>query len=264
MFMSARQPKPGISADKADTAASAETASPSFRMLLAVEKIASNGPITYEALRLELGISKTATWRLVATLKDAGWVRLRHGGREIELDHRLDDLFATAHFADVEFAAVADTMATVGEGHAVHLDLFVMNAKGQLELHETTRRMTAAAQPIDTQDDALMLAVRSAMTPPQLERHLQQIAETMEPEALRGLRRMLQRVKSGNALGYTWAGDHRFLVVSLRGAMGTPAALRFTARSGAGRADELVAAYEEMSLRIRAIVETFAGLSSES
>lgn len=264
MFMSAKKPGPGTSADEVDTASSAETASPSFRMLQAVEKIARLGPITYEALRGELGMSKTATWRLVATLKDAGWVRLRHGGREIELDHRLDDLFATAHFADPEFAEVADTMAAVVERHAVHLDLFVMNAKGQLDLHETTRRMTAAAQPIDTQDEALMLAVRAAMTPPQLERHLQQIAETMEPEALRGLRRMMQRVKSGNAPGYAWAGDHRFLLVSLRGAMGTPAALRFSARSGAGRADELLAAYEDMSLRIRAIVETFAGLSSQS
>lgn len=263
MFMSARHPKAGISADDAGKAASAETATPSFRMLLAIETIARRGPITYEALRLELGMSKTATWRLVATLKDARWVRLRHGGREIELDHWLDDLFATAHFADPEFATVADTMATVSDSHDVHLDLFVMNAKGQLDLHETTRRMTAAAQPIDTQDEALLLAVRSAMTPPQLERHLQQIAGTMEPEALRSLRRMLQRVKLGNAPGYLWADEHRFLVVSLRGAMGTPAALRFTPRSGSGRTKELIAAYEDMNERLRAIVEKFAGLGSD-
>ncbi|MBF9060368.1 hypothetical protein HKCCSP123_14385 [Rhodobacterales bacterium HKCCSP123] len=258
--MSASKPGPGTSADDADAASLAENLSPSFRILLAVEKIAALGPITYEALRLELGVSKTATWRLVATLKDAGWVRLRHGGRVIELDHRLDDLFATAHFADQEFASVADTMTALGESHAVHLDLFVMNARGELDLHETTRRMTAAAHPIDTQDEVLMLAVRRAMTAPQLERHLQQVDQTMEPEALRALRRTLQRVKSDSAPGYTWSHEGRFLVVPVRGSMGTPAALRFSSRSGAGRADELVAAFEDMNQRARHIVETFAGM----
>lgn len=260
--MSARKPGPGTSAADADTASAAEILSPSFRILLAVEKIASLGPITYEALRQELGMSKTATWRLVATLKDAGWVRLRHGGREIELDQRLDDLFATAHFADPEFAAVADMMSEVVETHPVHLDLFFMNAKGQLDLQETTRRITAAAQPIDTHDEALMLALCRAMTASQLERHLQQLAETMEPETFQSLRRKLQRARTGDAPGYVWAGEARFLVVSMRGAMGTPAALRFSARSGAGRRDDLLAAYEEMNRRTRPMVETFAGLEN--
>lgn len=244
-------------------AAAPDVSSPSARILMAVERIATLGPLTYEALRVELGMSKTATWRLVATLKDSGWVRLRHGGRVIELDHRLDEMFATAHFADPEFAALADMMTTVGEAHGVHLDLFVMNVRGQLDLHETTRRLTAAAHPMDTQDEALLMAARSAMSPPQLDRHLRQIAETLEPEALRALRRALQRFKAGNAVGYTWANDNRFLVVSVRGAMGTPAAIRFSSRSGNGSPDGLIAAFEDMNVRACAVVETFAGLARD-
>lgn len=257
--MSAKKPASGTAIDAAATSAKTEDLSPSSRVLLAVERIATRGPLTYEELRRDLGMSKTATWRLVETLKQSGWVRLRHGGRAIELDHRLDDLFATAHFADPEFAAVADVMMAIADDHAVHLDLFVMNAKGQLDLHETTRRMTAAAHPIDTQDETVWLAVQSAMSRQQLERHLQQVAETIEPEALRQMRGMLQRLRAGNAPGHYWANDGKYLVVSVRGAMGTAAALRFSPRSSTMRDEELLAAAEDTHQRTSGFVEAIAG-----
>lgn len=262
--MSVKKSDPATSLDDMDSTLPSEGLSPSSRILLAVERLAALGPLSYEALRLELGMSKTATWRIVTTLKEAGWVRLRHGGREIELDHRLDELFATAHFADPEFAGLIDTMTIVAETHAIHLDLFVINPKGQLDLHETTRRLTASAPPVDTQDEAVWLAVRGAMTAQQLERHLQQIAETMEPEALRSLRSILQRMRSGSTPCYHWANEGRFLVVSVRGAMGTPAALRFSFRAATGRVADMLASVEDMHGRIGSLVETFAGLERDA
>lgn len=231
--------------------------SPSSRVLLAVEKIAALGPMTYEALRRELGISKTATWRLVATLKESGWVRLRHGGRVIELDHRLDDIFAAAHFADAEFAPLTDAMTMVAQAHGVHVDLFATDAKGAIELYETTRRMTAAAHPIDTEDETLCLAVLAAMTGPQLDRYLQQASHTMDPDALRGLAR---RYRSGDPARLYWGRDGRVLFVSVRGSMGTPAALRFGARGAAVRREDLIAAFDALREQVPALV----GVSRES
>lgn len=264
MFMRAKQVGSDPSVDALDRQAAADALSPSSRVLLAVETIAKHGPMTYEALRVALGMSKTATWRLVETLKQSGWVRLRQGGREIELDHRLDDLFATAHFADPEFALVADAMCAVAESRAVHLDLFVVNSKGELDLHETTRRITSAAQPIDTQDETVWLAVRGAMSRPQLERHLQQVAETIAPEALRQIRSTMQRHRAGNAPGYHFATEGRFLVVSVRGAMGTAAALRFSPRAPNLPVEELMAAFEDMRLRTSDYVASLAGIAGDA
>jgi biotin operon repressor len=255
---SARNPHPDLRTEPLDQA---EELSPSSRVLLAIERIASRGPLTYEELRHALGTSKTATWRIVATLKDSGWVRLRHGGRLIELDQRLDEIFATAHFSDREFAALCDVMTGMGDGHEIHFDLFVMNAKGRLALHETTRRLTAAAQTMDMQDEALILAACAAMTPPQLDRYLQAVAETEEPETLRDLQRKIWSVRSGGAPDLFRAGEGRALVLSLRGAMGTPGALRLSPKTGGIRTEALIAACEEIAERARPVVETLGEMT---
>ena len=71
-----------------------QDASPSERMLMAIEMIGLRGPLTYKELERALRLSKAATWRIVATLREANWVCFRQNGRLIALDPRVDEFFA--------------------------------------------------------------------------------------------------------------------------------------------------------------------------
>lgn len=203
---------------------------PAGRMLRVVEAIAAKGPVTYEDLREMLGISKTATWRIVTTLRDAGWVRITQGGRQIVLDHRLDELFATAQYSDPEFSPLFGIMALVAEDHKVHLDLFTQAVGLSPVLAETTRRVTQALQVPVEGDDNLTLALEGAMTPVQLTRHFSRILDSAEPQ-------MAMSIRSGDAgrrarlmPGFVWSLDRSTLTISLRGSMDTPAAIRIAPR----------------------------------
>lgn len=235
----------------------AEDSSPSLRLLRAVEVLATGGPMTYEELRTRLDMSKTATWRLVATLREAGWVRLRQGGRLIELDHRLDDLFANAHYSDREFAGLMDVMSEMASLHPVHLDLFVLDTQGSLTIFDTTRRITSAVQPPDGSEEVPILCIQAAMSEAQLERHLAQLAATLEPEAVRSLRRAHERTRLRPVQGYFWGSDGRFLTVAVRGLMGTPAVLRISSRSGKPRKREFSAVFDQMQAKVAGVLETF-------
>ena len=109
--------------------AAEQDATPSERILIAAEIIGLRGPLTYKELERALNLSKAATWRLVATLRDAQWVRFRQNGRLIELDPRVDEVFARAHFADAEFLEVAEVITEVAGRHQVHIDLFSPNRR---------------------------------------------------------------------------------------------------------------------------------------
>lgn len=203
---------------------------PAGRLLRAVELIASKGPVTYEDLRGMLGISKTATWRVVTTLRDAGWVRITQGGRQIVLDHRLDDLFSTAQYSDPEFAQLADIMAVVAEEFGVHLDLFTQTVGMPPVLAETTRRLTQVVQVPAEGDDNLTLALEGAMTPVQLTRHFSRIVDETDPQVAMAIRSGEAGRKARQMPGFVWSLDRSTLTVSLRGSMDTPAAIRIAPR----------------------------------
>lgn len=227
---------------------------PSARILLAVERIAQQGPMTLDDLRGMLDLSKTATWRTVATLRAAGWVRIGHGGRLIELDPRLRGLFAKAHFADAEFAHVVDVMDEVSARHAVHLDLFVADARGDIILLETTRRMKATAPPVDASDASIAIALQGAMTAPQLLRHLSLRSSRADFPTLRG-------TSTGHRMehtpGYVHSADSRCLAVSVRGRMGTPAVLRIVPKSRRLRSSLLSDAFDSLGCCLQTHVEQF-------
>lgn len=230
---------------------------PAARLLRAVEAIATKGPITYEDLRVDLGISKTATWRIVATLRESGWVRICQGGRYIVLDSRLDDVFGTAQYSDREFADLSEIMTQVADEHGVHLDLFTLVVGVAPVLAETTRRLTLAVQaPLET-DDNLLLAIEGAMTPVQLTRHLSRRLETAEPQTAMAIRTGEIGRKVRNMRGFVWSLDRSGLTVSIRGKMGTPAALRISARNR--KADPAVyrAVFLALRARLADMVQTF-------
>lgn len=234
-----------------------QEATPSERILLAVEVIGARGPLTYKELERALNLSKAATWRLVATLRDARWVRFRQNGRLMELDPRVDELFATAHFADAEFLEVAEVMTEVAAQHHVHIDLFAPNRRGDLVLQETSRRLTNAAHVHDLTDESMAVAVQAAMTPPQLERHLAQIAADADGEnrslvTVGAVRRRIQQFP-----GYFWGAGGRQLGVSLRGKMGTATVLRLSTKANAAKPDLLVQAYMSLAVLLHDKVESF-------
>ncbi|MCZ8153602.1 MAG: hypothetical protein O9292_14580 [Rhodobacteraceae bacterium] len=232
---------------------------PSERILVAIETIGTQGPLSYRALASALNLSKAATWRLVVNLKEARWVRFRHGGRLIELDPRLDELFATAHFADAEFIEVAEAMAELGRRMHVHFDLFSPNRKGDLVLHETSRRLTTTAPVPEAIDETFLVAVHAAMTPPQLERHLARIAADLDVENARHVTGAAARRRIQQFPGYFWGPSHRFLAVSVRGKMGTAAVIRISAKTNVIRPELLTQAYVGLNTILENKVESLAG-----
>lgn len=203
----------------------------SHRLLAAIEIIGKHGPVTSETLRDLLGVPKTVAWRLVKRLREAGWVRFRHGGHLIELDPRLDDLFATAHFSDREFSAVGDLMTRLAEGGKFHLDLFVPDHSGEVTLQETTRRLTVASSAFDVTDEFIDLSIMTAMSPQQT------IRKEARVQAASGGAKWYpasaQPTADGvdSTPGYVWDYDRLALNVSIIGKMGTPAAMRITPKS---------------------------------
>lgn len=240
-----------------DDAADPE-ATPSERILSAVEMISLHGPMTYKALETSLNLTKTATWRLVATLREANWVRFRHGGRLIELDPRLDELFASAHFADTEFIEVAEVMSLVGRKFKVHLDLFSPNRKGDLVLHETSRRLTITAPVPDAIDEGFALAVHAAMSQPQLERHLASISAGLDIDTARHMRSTEARRRIQEFPGYFWSPSKRFVAASVSGKLGSPAVIRIAAKANAIKPEVLANAFETLTVLLQGKVQMLA------
>lgn len=234
----------------------ASESSPSGRVLQAVELLGQNGPMTYKELGLALDMTRAATWRLVATLREAHWVCIRHGGSVIQLDPRLDELFATATFADAEFTDVANVMSEVAASLPVHVDLFSPDRMGELVLHETSRRLTVSAPLSDLPDELLLLAMHAAMTPPQLERHVAH-AKAKESDILRHLVGASARRKIQQFPGQAWSADQRFLIISVRGTMGTAAAMRIAPKVSSVKPPLLVTAFNALREKLTGKLDMF-------
>ena len=230
---------------------------PSGRLLQAVEILCRNGAMTYKELALALGISKAATWRLVATLREAHWVCIRHGGTRIQLDHRLDLLFSTAAFADSEFSAISDDMNEVSASVSVHIDLFCPNRKGILQLHDTTRRLTVSAPGIEVPDDKLMLAMYAAMTPPQFERHAAHVKTSDDPDLASHVAIISSRRRIQQFPGQVWGADGRSLIIAVRGQMGTAAAIRIAQRTASAKRARLIDAFNALLKRVEGKMDLF-------
>ena len=229
---------------------------PSGRIMQAVELLCRRGPMTYRELGQALEMSRAATWRLVATLRDARWVCIRHGGSIIQLDPRLDEIFATAIFADAEFTEVAAALSEVADLLPVHVDLYAPDRMGNLTLHETSRRLTVSAPIADVPEDALLLAMLAAMTPPQFDRHLAQMQRPGDQPG-RAAVAPAQRRQVQQFPGYAFGPGDRHMVLSLRGRMGTAAAIQITPKIGTARRELLAQAFAALKDRLAGKVELF-------
>ncbi len=228
------------------------------RLLVAIEIIAKHGPLSADTLRAQLNLPKTVVWRLIKKLREAGWIRLRHGGHLIELDVRLDELFATAHFADREFSAVGDIMVSCAESGAVHFDLFSPDHTGRVQLQETTRRLTAAKPAYDANDEMisqlLHVAVQLQADPSSAIRRsrISGIDAARLDDAVAPVDRSLMQN------GFGWDADKVALCVAVVGRMGTPAAIQITSKTRAPRPEILCAAFQNLRRSLHGHVTAFA------
>lgn len=239
------------SADAADLRrANAADESPSARVLSAIELLCKQGPMTYKELGAAMNMTRAATWRLVSILRMADWVCIREGGSIIQMHPRLDDLFATASFADAEFSLLARAMAQVASSLAVQIDLFSLDRDDALALYETTRRLTVSGPLSDLPEDLLVNAIRAAMPPSRLERVIAQVQQSNtrseNPQSTAALRRRVQQFP-----GWGWSEDRRALVVSVVGRMGTPAALRITTKANAAKPAAMLSGFNLLRAELR-------------
>ncbi len=227
------------------------------RLLMAIEIIARDGPLTADDLRMRLALPKTVVWRLVKKLREADWVRLRNGGHLIELNARLDELFATAHFADREFSTPGDIMVQMADAGPYHLDLFVPDHMGKVQLLDTSRRLTAAGSPLDSSDEFIELVIRVAKMGQ--DHTMQSTRKTrssgLDPyPALEDIDQLDSKLVQ---TGYVWDYDKMGLCVTLLGKMGTPAAIRITPKTRAPRPAILCAAFRDLRRGLRPYVAEF-------
>lgn len=227
------------------------------RLLLAVELIARQGPLSADELRALLGLPKTVVWRLIKKLREAGWIRLRHGGHLIELDVRLDELFATAHFADREFAVVGDIMVTLADQAQVHIDLFAPDHTGKVQLQETTRRLTAARPAHDGADEVIGLILRAASAIASDQPSGQRRARLSGVETARPVEDADPLDRNLMQDGYIWDEDKMALCVTVLGRMGTPAAIRILSKTRSARPDLQSTAFHDLRRMLRGHVTGF-------
>lgn len=206
---------------------------PTERILIVIECIAVAGPISLGQLTEIVGISRAAVWRLVATLRARGWVRMRLGDQKVELTHRVDKLFAQAQFSDEEFEDFFRTMADFEQSHDMTLELAAFRSNGHLTGLETTLRSRAreTVEGVELLNDELALAVQMACTRPKLLRHL------MAYSARASLAERT-RIESGDHRSYIerlvgpiWAEDKESLCLPIVGPKGSPAAIRITSKT---------------------------------
>lgn len=227
------------------------------RLLMAIEVIARDGPLTADDLRIRLGLPKTVVWRLVKKLREADWVRLRNGGHLIELNARLDELFATAHFADREFSILGDVMVDMAEAGQFHLDLFVPDHTGQVQLLDTSRRLTAARSALDTSDEFIEQVIRVAKMG---QDHAVQTTRKHRSSGVDASYPMEDTDQLDSSLiqtGFIWDYDKLGLCVALLGKMGTPAAIRITPKNRTPRPATLCAAFRDLRRELRPYVAEF-------
>lgn len=222
--------------------------SPTLRILRAIEVIAGRGLTSADDLRHELGVSKTSAWRIVNTLRQAGWVRMRYGMRFMEFSDHLDDLFSSAHFSDPEFTGLADRLVDYASEKNVHIDLFHLNSQDEVVLYETTRRILGARPSDELIDEQVMSAVLVAMPDSRAQKYLAAFPEFAAVSA------------SGNDVRgqYFWRREYSSVCIPFVGRMGSPAALRLSGRKTTTRTyEELHSTCLDLQLRMADMVKGF-------
>lgn len=235
---------------------------PAQRLLQAVEVLATQGALSHEALQSHLELSKSATWRLVQNLRAADWVRVRLGGRVVELSARVIPLMAGAKGANAELAALSDRLANVATRFPVHLDLLVLDALGRLSVHDSTRRRVDLASLLAALDDSSELAILSAMSSGE---RAALLADTGED----GLAHLRLRHDAGKAAlgpihdeasempGYAWEQSTGCLIAAVRCISGQAIALRIAPRSTTTRQSSLVECFIALRRGLQGHVEAF-------
>lgn len=208
------------------------TAAPTERVLIIVEILAAQAPLSLGDIAELTGFSKASVWRCVDTLRARGWVRMRLGDHKIELTHRVDQSFSQAHFSDEEFDPFFGLMAKLEESDGAGAELVAFKSAGSLTIVERTTRNRSEMMPaISLVSDEIAFAVQLACTETALRKHLSAfVAAASFDDA--------QRITSGEHVKHLhsmtcpiWEEYGVTICVPIIGHWGTPAAMKLIRRS---------------------------------
>jgi hypothetical protein len=183
-------------------------------------------------LTAQLGISRASVWRLVATLRARGWVRMRLGDQKIELSYRIDQIFSKAHFSDEEFEPFFAHICELSKDTDAAFDFIAFEGMGQLALIETTQRNhTNVLGCVSLVNDPVAIALQIACAPTKLVRHLRAYVEVAPKQDV-------ARIESGchyrtikEAQCPIWEDYGASLCVPVVGSKGTPGVIRIMKRN---------------------------------
>ncbi|WP_347863999.1 hypothetical protein [Planktomarina sp.] len=146
---------------------------PSYRVLLVMDTIGAQGPISLNALCALLpDISRAGIWRAAATLRDYGWVRTRLADNAFELTSKMDFRLANAHFAHTATEGAVEEINRRLEKGGSDVTACMFVAPGRLEIIETTQADVQIGVPLSLVFDELALAAQSKMDRALLLKHL--------------------------------------------------------------------------------------------
>ena len=168
------------------------------------------------------------------------------GGTIIELDARVRPILQEAQVSNPAFDRVTDCFAAFTPRRPVQLDLLFLDAAGFVQIHESTRKRVDMAALRQGLDESSELAILAAM--PSGERAVC-LAELAPKGGLIFLTAQYEdpalalaplHDQAGALPGFIWEQGTDNLLVSIRLADGTPAALRIAKRAPTTRRTALV------------------------
>lgn len=156
--------------------------SSALRLLEVLEAVCRLGPVTLSDLCARTAIPRGAVWRALASLRQKGWVRMRHGDKAYELCAPVSALFSQGHFARPQVESVMPVFTQLAESGPVHVDLGLFTSKGHFHIVETTRKDGYLPNALSLTDEDIAIAAQLHLSPADLVRHLTVFMETAGTE----------------------------------------------------------------------------------
>lgn len=172
----------GRPAEPAFPATAERPDSSGLRLLDVFDAVCRLGPVTLADLCDRTEIPRGAVWRALSTLRQKGWVRMRHGDKAYELCAPVASLFSQGHFARPEVESVMPVFTRLAESGPVHVDLGLFTSKGHFHIVETTRKDGYQPNALSLTDEDIAIAAQLHLTPADLVRHLTVFMETAGAE----------------------------------------------------------------------------------
>jgi DNA-binding MarR family transcriptional regulator len=182
---------------------------PTARVLLVMETILLNGPVTLGGLCDLLPISRAAIWRALNTLRARGWVRMRMGDNAFEASHHFGTLSQAAHksyHGAEEANALLQRLSRLGP---FHVEIGALTALGRFTILETSSTAGYGQPERSLTDDRIAIAAQIGIGPTDQIRHLTQFMAICGDDERHQIQsgRHAQLLKKLKSKGIVWDSD---------------------------------------------------------